>query len=216
MLDNKGVGRGSYIFGRSVHNTRIERLWYEVTRDFGIKWKNFFLDLEVHHGLDPKNLDHIWLIHYLWLAAINQDAQEWTEVWNNHKMNLPRSSPRTPREMFVTSMILDGPRGIDEYVEDPDSYGIDWEVVDSTRIREHLLLHNPGEWDGNNPFGRAPPQVSHVPCDPPNCPLTAESLEILGDVLSQRVDVTSRRMEVRRLVWQEAMSLCEYLLQNQN
>ncbi|KAJ7501271.1 hypothetical protein B0H11DRAFT_1713617, partial [Mycena galericulata] len=38
---------------KSVHNTRIERLWYYVTHGFGKKWKVFFLDLETNHGLDP-------------------------------------------------------------------------------------------------------------------------------------------------------------------
>ncbi|KAJ7433788.1 hypothetical protein FB451DRAFT_1064009, partial [Mycena latifolia] len=38
---------------RSVHNTRIERLWYDVTHGFGKKWKVFFLDLEANHGLNP-------------------------------------------------------------------------------------------------------------------------------------------------------------------
>ncbi|KAJ7488564.1 hypothetical protein B0H11DRAFT_2406659, partial [Mycena galericulata] len=38
---------------RSVHNTRIERLWYDVTHGFGKKWKVFFLDLETNHGLNP-------------------------------------------------------------------------------------------------------------------------------------------------------------------
>ncbi|KAJ7752190.1 hypothetical protein DFH07DRAFT_745091, partial [Mycena maculata] len=38
---------------RSVHNTRIERLWYDVTHGFGKKWKVFFLDLETNHRLNP-------------------------------------------------------------------------------------------------------------------------------------------------------------------
>ncbi|KAJ7302577.1 hypothetical protein DFH08DRAFT_722877, partial [Mycena albidolilacea] len=41
------------VFLRSVHNTRIERLWYDVTHGFGKKWKVFFLDLETNHGLNP-------------------------------------------------------------------------------------------------------------------------------------------------------------------
>ncbi|KAF7346893.1 hypothetical protein MVEN_01441500 [Mycena venus] len=62
MEENRGVVRGSYIWGesialafdiRSVHNTRIKRLWYDVTHGFGQKWKRFFMDLEVHHGLNP-------------------------------------------------------------------------------------------------------------------------------------------------------------------
>ncbi|KAH9918454.1 uncharacterized protein B0H18DRAFT_912789, partial [Fomitopsis serialis] len=36
---------------RSVHNTRVERLWYDFTRGVGQKWKNFFLQLEHNAGL---------------------------------------------------------------------------------------------------------------------------------------------------------------------
>ncbi|KAJ7073444.1 hypothetical protein B0H15DRAFT_740062, partial [Mycena belliarum] len=39
---------------RIVHNTRIERMWYDVTHGFGHKWKKFFTDLEVQHGLNPQ------------------------------------------------------------------------------------------------------------------------------------------------------------------
>ncbi|KAJ7136327.1 hypothetical protein C8R43DRAFT_894051, partial [Mycena crocata] len=45
--------RGDHDDVRSVHNTRIERLWYDVTHGFGKKWKVFFLDLEANHGLNP-------------------------------------------------------------------------------------------------------------------------------------------------------------------
>ncbi|KAH9831803.1 uncharacterized protein C8Q71DRAFT_714853, partial [Rhodofomes roseus] len=38
---------------RSVHNTRVERLWYDFTRGVGQKWKNFFLELEHNAGLQP-------------------------------------------------------------------------------------------------------------------------------------------------------------------
>ena len=64
----------TFLFYRSVHNIRIERLWQDVTRGFGRKWKEFFQQLEVEWGLDPNNDAHIWLLHYLFLEAINEDA----------------------------------------------------------------------------------------------------------------------------------------------
>ncbi|KAK0445821.1 hypothetical protein EV421DRAFT_1708093 [Armillaria borealis] len=95
---------------RGDHGTEnLRRLWYDVTHDFGMKWKDFFLELEVHYSLDPSNHHHIWLLHYLWLDVINRDAQDWMGMWNSHRMTLPRSLPWTPREMFRSSMITDGP-----------------------------------------------------------------------------------------------------------
>ncbi|PBK95697.1 hypothetical protein ARMGADRAFT_925675 [Armillaria gallica] len=224
MLAHRGTGWGSYIFGRSVHNTRIERLWFDVTHDFGQKWKDFFLDLEVHYGLNPTNRHHLWLIHYLWLPSINQDAQDWMGMWNSHRMTLPRSSPRTPREMFRSSMIADGPRGIaelmarpiDDDVDDLNAFGIDWEVADDPTYMSHILEQNPEEWDEENPFSSAPPKPTHVPVEPPECPFNTESLEILSSTLADRVDLSDRRMEMRWVVWEEAISLCDYLLRTQN
>jgi hypothetical protein len=74
--------------GRSVHNTRIERLWYDVTHAFGQKWKNLFIELETHHDLDPRNPAHIWLLHHLFLPHINTDAQEWADAWNSHHLQI--------------------------------------------------------------------------------------------------------------------------------
>ena len=39
-------------FPRSVHNSRIERIWYDITEGFGGKWKDMFTDLEANYGLD--------------------------------------------------------------------------------------------------------------------------------------------------------------------
>jgi hypothetical protein len=98
---------------RSIHNTRIERLWYNVTHGFGQKWKNFFIDLETHHGLNPQIPAHIWLLHCLFLDCINKDAQEWAAAWNAHKLELwgelPGFGRRSPNDIFFFSMLEDGP-----------------------------------------------------------------------------------------------------------
>lgn len=205
---------------RSVHNTRIERLWYDVTHGFGLKWKEFFLDLEVHHGLEVHNDSHIWLLHFLFLSAVNQDAQEWAAAWNSHHLTIRGERSRSPRDIFFFSMIQDGPRGIitqdgvpqpaDE-VDDLASYGIDWEVADDAVLMQHLLENNPQDWDDDNPFSLGPTKLSEVVCDPPNCPFSEEQVEYLGQELSGRVDIDSRNMQVRRLVWVDALALCTQL-----
>ncbi|KAJ7573350.1 hypothetical protein C8J56DRAFT_804889 [Mycena floridula] len=222
MLDHRGHGRGSYIFGRSVHNTRIECLWYDVTHGFGMKWKNFFLELELHHGLDPLRPADIWLLHHLFLKDINDDAQEWADSWNSHCMQFCRSRPQTPREMFLFSMVQDGPRGldrlyvenpVDDVVEDPAAYGIDWEVADHPQLMNHLLEHNPQDWDEQNPFAHGPATQSHVECEPPTCPLTPAEVALLDLALVHRIhDLASRDMRIRRLVWSEAFTICNHLV----
>ncbi|KAI0043087.1 hypothetical protein FA95DRAFT_1499122 [Auriscalpium vulgare] len=222
MEDNFGVERGSYIWGRSVHNTRIERLWYDVTNGFGRKWKRFFLDLEVNAGLNPSSPAHIWLLHFLFLQAINQDAQDWAEAWNSHRLQRRGEHRASPRELFIFGMVCEGPRGIhhllqrrqeEEGVRDLADYGVDWEAANDVQLMEHLLEHNPHESaaDLHMPFasGTTPSQLSDVPCEPPSCPLLPDQIAVLRNRLSEVADVGSSNMLVRRIVWQEALILCQ-------
>ncbi|KAJ6466472.1 hypothetical protein C8R45DRAFT_839549 [Mycena sanguinolenta] len=215
MEQERGAGRGSYIWGRSVNNTRIERLWYDVTHGFGYKWKSFFLDLEVNHGLNPSIEVHIWLLHHLFLNSINEDAQEWADAWNSHDLQIRGERTRSPRDIFLFSMIQDGPRGLErlidppeEAVEDPSMYGVDWEVIDNPTLMRHHLLQNPQEWEDRNPFAPGIQDLSDVPCEPPQSVLSAQQIRYLDETLAMAVDTTSRSMHVRKLVWIEAFRIC--------
>ncbi len=59
--------------------------------------------LEAHDGLDINSDAHIWLLHHLFLSAINTDATVWTETWNNH--TLARRSRSTVRQLTCTYMV---------------------------------------------------------------------------------------------------------------
>ncbi|KAF9527084.1 hypothetical protein CPB83DRAFT_769166 [Crepidotus variabilis] len=221
MIEFRGAGRGSYIFGMSIHNTQIERLWFDVTRGFGQIWKNFFIDLEIYHGLNPRNPVHIWLLHHLFLQSIRADAALWVEAWNSHTMQLPRGQTNaSPREMFVFSMVENGPRGfsVDELQDDEEAagYGVDWEALNDNPLMAHFQEQNPAEppppeLNDLQPFTpNVPHRMSEVLCEAPNCPLTDELVRELDRVLAERVDLFSTQMGVRRLVWQEAFSLCSH------
>ncbi|KAJ7780762.1 hypothetical protein DFH07DRAFT_865221 [Mycena maculata] len=222
METEGGIGRGSYIWGRSVHNTCIECLWYNVTHGFSQKWKNFFTNLELTHSLNPTlpTHTHIWLLHHLFLPTINTNAQEWAQAWNSHNLQIYYERTCLPRDIFPFGLLQDGPWGlkhmvqpIDELVNDLQTYGIDWEVANNTLLINHLLCENPHKWEEHNPFATGPETHSHVSCEPPNSPFTPAQIAHLDQRLAAVVDLHSRNMGVHRLVWQEAFRICNKFYQ---
>ena len=199
---------------RSVHNTRIERLWFDVTSGFGGKWKTFFLELEQTCGLDADRTEHIWLLHHLFLAAINQDALQWAEAWNAHRLHARGTRAASPREMFMFGMATDGPRGFDlPHNADPDdlaSYGIDWAALANPVLMRHHREDNPGARADDPPFTATsqPSHLSHVPCEPPHCPLPPAQVAMLDQHLAAHFDLSSRDMLVRRNLWSSALEYC--------
>ncbi|KAE9388071.1 hypothetical protein BT96DRAFT_736790, partial [Gymnopus androsaceus JB14] len=80
----QGNGQGSYIWGRSMHNTRIKHLWADVTIGVGATWHQLFTDLEVRQGMQVDNPNHIWLLQHLYLPTINLQLEFWANSWNLH------------------------------------------------------------------------------------------------------------------------------------
>ncbi|KAG1735604.1 uncharacterized protein EDB91DRAFT_1238212 [Suillus paluster] len=210
MENRRGVERGSYIWGRSVHNIRIERLWRDVTQGFGRKWKQFFQLLEDHHDLKP-NLDaHVWLLHHVFLDAVNDDAFQWAEAWNHHRLRIP--------DLFFFSMIQNGARGYDPTLLPGDSevgeiqeYGIDWEDYDDDGIRNHHDDANTTDSDdqAQNPFFTHRPQhLSDIHVPETYSPLSFQQVEHLDDYLAGHLDNGSQSMDRRRSLWVDALNFC--------
>jgi hypothetical protein len=199
---------------RSVHNTRIERLWYDVTQGFGAKWKDFFSDLENTANLDVDNSAHIWLLHHLFLPLVNQDAFQWATDWNNHKLQLHGERNQSPAEIYFFSMLTDGPRGITF----PSGSA---RFVEGTRSQyvPDDSDHPPGSsnLDSNHAgasVSDAIPDLHAVHVDPPLCPLTLQQVEDLDfQLASDVVDLDSRRMVVRRQMWIDALQICNQFFQ---
>ncbi|KAG9016296.1 hypothetical protein FRB90_003400 [Tulasnella sp. 427] len=163
MEANKGARRGSYIWGRSVHNVRIERLWVDVTAQFGRKWADFFTLLEINHGLDVNNTRHLWLLHYLFLSDINADCAFFAEAWNRHKIKNKGQPARSPSDMFFFDMITNGLRGDLLPAEDLTTYGIDWEAMSASHSSNEGEVPNPS-WVGQT---GPPPNLNGVIVEPP-------------------------------------------------
>ncbi|KAF8134033.1 hypothetical protein K438DRAFT_1911734 [Mycena galopus ATCC 62051] len=224
MEERYGPDHGAYIWGRSVHNIRIERLWCDVTRGFGHKWSNFFVSLEYSCGLQPDLDAHIWLLHHVFLAAINQDTMDWARTWNEHKIRLDHQRTRSPRDLFFFGMIENDLRGFngpdasedDDDLDDVDAYGIDWEELHDADIMAHHAEQNADQElspdDLDNPFSNdGPHRLSHVEVSEPLFPLTLEQVAQLDAHLALNLHSQSRNMNSRRSVWIDALAFCRAL-----
>ncbi|KZT60869.1 hypothetical protein CALCODRAFT_428603 [Calocera cornea HHB12733] len=214
MLQHRGRNRGSYIWGRSVHNTRIERLWVDVTNSFGRKWSRFFYNLETNHGLNHLNEHHIWLLQHLFLSDMNNDAVAFQNEWNEHTLALPGRNQR-PAVLFLAGCIQLGARGIDMQSQDDEEYGRDPQGFGVEQDRRPVHSHNDdlsntgfqedlAAGDINN--DEVPPRLNVVDPVPSTCPLRADQLRVLNDNLEGYLTSTDPITLAER--WRRAFAIC--------
>ena len=91
-----------------MHNTRSERLWFDLVNDLSHKWKTFFQDLETRHGMNAEAGNHIWLLHFLFLDELNSKLKQWAKGWNHLKMQLKGEENKSLMEMFLIGMVEHG------------------------------------------------------------------------------------------------------------
>ncbi|KAK2560786.1 hypothetical protein P5673_016581, partial [Acropora cervicornis] len=83
----RGPGRGSFITGRSVHNSLFHDL---------------FLSLEENHYLDIDNNDHLFCLHFVYKPLINRMLDSFSSSLLNHKIRTARN--KTPMQLFLMGM----------------------------------------------------------------------------------------------------------------
>ncbi|KAJ3765411.1 hypothetical protein FB446DRAFT_655351 [Lentinula raphanica] len=192
MEHSRGSGRGSYIWGRSVHNVRIERLWVDVSNYITQHWNNLFTQLEMH-SLDVCNPNHIWLLQHLFLDTINRSLGSWVEGWNCHRISQRHGEgpARSPEDMWGFDMLVHGLRGdtLDQYAmsdAELEVFGVDWEGFRDDQLLRALRQNYAHEEGINTWLGQSgpPEQLNEVQVEPPSGLMTSHEVEDLDNSLA--------------------------------
>ena len=94
----------------------------------------------------------------------------------------------------------------DGAVDDPNPIGIDYEALEEGVVVDHIMNRD------ENPFAdHAPERFSQVQCEPPNCPLVPAEVQHLDMSLDLEFDTVTKSMEIRKMIWDRALSLCHSL-----
>ncbi|KNZ77035.1 hypothetical protein J132_07756 [Termitomyces sp. J132] len=199
-----------------VHNICIECLWVDITHGTGKKWKNLLCHLKIHDRLDADNNAHIWLLHYLFLNAINTDLEVWAEVWNYLVLAHQNEHYCSSSDMFAFGMQKNGLQELhlnETIDENLEGFGINWNDIDNTQIRNHYDAHNANDGNAANPFLYPPPDhLSHTEVLDPQCPFTTEQLALFEPCIAELPIFNMQDMQSQQLFWIDSLSITTDIL----
>ncbi|KAJ7737974.1 hypothetical protein B0H16DRAFT_1664698 [Mycena metata] len=194
---------------RVFQRIRIRR---RSIHDVGATWSENFTMLELHHGLDINNVNHIWLLHHLFLPTINDQPTFFAQSWNKHRIQIRNGPNRSPVDMFYFDTLVHGARGhalVDDISEEElEVYGVDWEGLHDDTLLHSQRENNAAEMGRTSWLRRVgpPEHLNEVPVESPEGPLHLDQVAALEAVIGQWRGLAANSDIIH--LWSIALAFC--------